>query len=112
LKSILNGSEIAENFKNYRTQDALSIRAIPQVHGACKETVNFVKQIIEREINSATDNPLIFSNESNYLGSLTISSANCHGEMVAMGLDYLAIAVSEISSIAERRIFRLVSSQY
>lgn len=107
LNRILSGSEIANNFKNYRTQDALSIRAIPQVHGACKDALNYVKKVIEIEMNSATDNPLVFVTEED-----SISSANCHGESVAMALDFLAISLSEIASISERRIFRLVSSHY
>ena len=107
INLLLEGSEIAEKSKELRTQDALSSRAIPQVHGACKDTLNYVKDGIEVEMNSASDNPLIFSDEND-----SISSANCHGESVSMGLDFLAIALSEISNISDRRIFRLVSSQY
>lgn len=112
LHRLLKESEIAEKFKDYRTQDAISIRAIPQVHGACKDTINYVKQVVEREMNSATDNPLIFSNDSYGLDSAVISSANCHGESMAMVLDFLAVSVSEIASIGERRIFRLTSAHY
>lgn len=107
FNKLLSGSEISEKYKDFRTQDALSIRAIPQVHGACKDTLNYVKQVIEIEMNSATDNPLIFSTEGD-----SISSANCHGESVAMTLDFLAISLSEIANISERRIFRLLSTQY
>ncbi|WP_085523733.1 histidine ammonia-lyase [Tuberibacillus sp. Marseille-P3662] len=109
LNNLLNGSEIAEEFKGHRTQDALSIRSIPQVHGACKDAINYAKQVIEREMNSATDNPLVFDSES---GGVAISSANCHGESMAMALDFLAISLTEIANISERRVFRLVSSQH
>lgn len=112
LHDLLAGSEISEKFKDYKLQDALSIRAIPQVHGACKDTVNYVKNIVEREMNSATDNPLVFNGESTGINDDVISSANCHGESVAMVLDFLAISISEISSMAERRIFRLTTSQH
>ncbi|WP_020007695.1 histidine ammonia-lyase [Salinicoccus albus] len=107
LNTLISGSEIAEKYKDFRTQDALSIRAVPQVHGACKDTLNFVKQLVETEMNSSTDNPLIFpaDNES-------ISSANCHGESIAMSLDFLTIALSEIANISERRIFRLLSTEH
>lgn len=107
LNKLISGSEIAEKYKDFRTQDALSIRAVPQVHGTCKDTLNYVKQVVEIEMNSATDNPLIFSPDNE-----TISSANCHGESIAMSLDFLAIALSEIANISERRIFRLLSTQY
>lgn len=109
LNKIIQDSEIAETFKNYRTQDALSIRAIPQVHGACKDAVHYTKQVIEREMNSATDNPLVFDEEN---GGVALSSANCHGEPVAIALDFLAISMSEIANVGERRVFRLVSPQY
>ncbi|PTX60343.1 histidine ammonia-lyase [Melghirimyces profundicolus] len=109
LKKILFNSEIAERYKNHRTQDALSIRSIPQVHGACKDAVHYVKQVIEREMNSATDNPLVFDDEE---GGTCISSANCHGEAVSLAMDFLSISIAELANIAERRIFRLVSPQY
>src|SRR5699024_87404 len=64
LNTLISGSEIAEKYKDFRTQDALSIRAVPQVHGACKDTLNFVKQVVETEMNSATDNPLIFPSDN------------------------------------------------
>lgn len=109
IQKLIDDSEIAEKFKEYRTQDALSIRSIPQVHGACKDVVRHVREVIEREMNSATDNPLVFAEDG---ANRSISSSNCHGEAVAMALDYLAISLTEISSIAERRTFRLVSPQY
>ncbi|UFJ39509.1 histidine ammonia-lyase [Brevibacillus humidisoli] len=108
IQQLIKGSEIAERFKDYRTQDALSIRSIPQIHGASKDVVAFVREVIEREINSASDNPLVFDEH----GGVAISSANCHGESVAMAMDMLAMAITEISNVSERRIFRLVSPQY
>lgn len=109
IQKLIKNSEIAEQFKNYRTQDALSIRSIPQVHGACKDAVLYARQVIEIEMNSATDNPLVLYDEVN---QPVLSSSNCHGEEVALAMDFLAIAMSELANIAERRIYRLVSTHH
>ncbi|MEH7521512.1 histidine ammonia-lyase [Priestia megaterium] len=109
IHKIINGSKIAETFKEYRTQDALSIRSIPQVHGACKDAMNYAKEVVEREMNSATDNPLIFHEGEK---GVAISSSNCHGEAVALAMDFLTIAISELANISERRVFRLLSPQH
>ncbi len=84
-----------------RVQDAYSLRCTPQVHGAAWETVLHVKQIMEREINAATDNPLLFER------GVAISGGNFHGEPIAMAMDFLGIALCEIGAISERRTFRL-----
>jgi histidine ammonia-lyase len=80
------------------------LRCIPQVHGASRDAVNYVEDIIVKEMNAATDNPLIFSKEEE-----AISAGNFHGQPIALGMDFLAIALSEIANISERRIERLVN---
>lgn len=86
-------------------QDAYSLRCAPQIHGGVRETVRFVRQIIEREINAATDNPLIFDPE------VAISGGNFHGEPVGLVMDYLSIALCELGAISERRIFRMTDGK-
>ena len=88
-----------------RVQDAYSLRCAPQVHGPVRDTLNFVAQIITREINAVTDNPLIFGPGE------AISGGNFHGEVVGMVMDYLKIALSEIGAISERRIFQLTDAK-
>src|SRR5699024_8110981 len=82
------------------------LRCIPQVHGATWQTLNYVKEKLEIEINEATDNPLIFDN-----GKEVLSGGNFHGQPIALAMDYLSIAMSEIANITERRIERLVNPQ-
>lgn len=107
LRELLRGSSLAEASSQDRVQDALSVRSIPQVHGAAKDMIRFVNSVVEDEMNSASDNPLIFVEDE-----ISLSSSNCHGESVAMALDMLAIALTELSSISERRTFRLTSSHH
>ncbi|XP_072418494.1 histidine ammonia-lyase-like isoform X1 [Chiloscyllium punctatum] len=96
-------SEIAESHRFCdRVQDAYTLRCCPQVHGVVNDTITFVKTIIETEINSATDNPMVFAERGE-----TISGGNFHGEYPAKALDYLAISVHELAAISERRIERL-----
>lgn len=99
----LTGSPLQELPKT-SVQDPYSFRCIPQVHGASRDVLDFVKSVFEREINSVSDNPNIFPELD-----LIISGGNFHGQPLAMSLDQLAIAMSEIGSISERRIFQLVS---
>lgn len=89
-----------------RVQDAYSIRCIPQVHGAVRDTISFVEGVLTTEINSATDNPLIFPEEH---GGAYLEGGNFHGEPLALVLDYLGIALSELANISERRTERLVN---
>ncbi|CAG2105925.1 unnamed protein product [Medioppia subpectinata] len=109
IRSVLNSdlypSEIAEShrFCN-RVQDAYTIRCCPQVHGIVHDTIDFVKGIINTEMNSATDNPLVFTDMNEI-----ISGGNFHGEYPAKALDYLAIGVHELGSMSERRVERLVN---
>ncbi|MBP1995179.1 histidine ammonia-lyase [Paenibacillus eucommiae] len=108
LLRLMEGSEIAETYKDYRVQDALSIRSMPQIHGACRDKLDHALEILSIEINSATDNPLIFADHDGD-GGTAISACNAHGEPLALTMDMLAIAVSELASVSERRIDRLVN---
>jgi histidine ammonia-lyase len=101
----LEGSEIANQQKE-NVQDPYSFRCVPQVHGAVKYAIAQVRDVFEREINAVTDNPLIFEEEN-----LILSGGNFHGEPLAIGLDYLGIAMSELASISERRTFQLISGK-
>lgn len=100
---LLEGSEIAATPKDY-VQDPYSFRCIPQVHGAAKDTIAYVKSVIDTEINSATDNPTVCPDED-----LIISAGNFHGEPIALPMDFLSIGLSELANISERRIYKLVS---
>jgi len=103
IRNFLEDSEIAKSEKD-NVQDPYSFRCIPQVHGASKDTLSFVRKTIKTEINSVTDNPNIFIDEDKI-----ISGGNFHGQPLALGLDYLAIALSELANISERRTYQLVS---
>ncbi|MBL8150893.1 MAG: histidine ammonia-lyase [Blastocatellia bacterium] len=99
------GSQIMESHKECRrVQDAYSLRCIPQVHGAARDVLAHVRSVFEIEINSATDNPLVFPETEE-----VISGGNFHGEPLALALDYLALAMTELGAISERRIERLVN---
>ena len=100
--SILAGSQLISRVKEH-VQDPYSFRCIPQVHGAVKDNIMYVKSVIENEINSATDNPNIFPDED-----MIISAGNFHGEPIAIPMDALAIAMSELASISERRTYQLI----
>jgi len=103
FNELLRGSELIAREKAH-VQDPYSFRCIPQVHGATKDTLDFVERVILTEINSVTDNPNIFYEED-----LIISGGNFHGQPLALALDYLKIAMAEIGNISERRVFQLVS---
>jgi histidine ammonia-lyase len=103
--NFLEGSAIAMQPKN-NVQDPYSFRCVPQVHGAVKYAIGQVRDVFEREINAVTDNPLIFEDED-----LIVSGGNFHGEPLAISLDYLGIAMSELASISERRTFQLISGK-
>lgn len=106
MRRLIAGSEIREShrFNDPRVQDAYSIRCIPQVHGASRDAVDYVYDIVTTEINSANDNPLIFPKDRVHL-----EGGNFHGQPIALAMDFLAIALSEFANIAERRIERLVN---
>ncbi|TDD76923.1 histidine ammonia-lyase [Flavobacterium caseinilyticum] len=103
IKGFLEGSEIMEQPKNH-VQDPYSFRCIPQVHGASKDAIDYVKKVFKTEINSVTDNPNIFIESDQIL-----SGGNFHGQPLALALDFMAIALAELGSISERRTFQLIS---
>ncbi len=106
LRALLADSEIRESHRqgDPRVQDAYAIRCMPQVHGAARNAFEYVRSVLEIEVNSATDNPLIFADED-----LILSGGNFHGQPIAQVLDLLAIALADLSSVFERRIERLVN---
>ncbi len=103
FRNLLKGSKLSCRKKEH-VQDPYSFRCIPQVHGAAKDTFHFVWERLQEEINAPTDNPTIFPDED-----LIVSAGNFHGEPIALPMDFLAVAMSEISNISERRIYRLIS---
>lgn len=103
VRGYLIDSEMIAQPKQH-VQDPYSFRCMPQVHGAVKDTLAYVASVIETEINSPTDNPTIFPDED-----IIVSAGNFHGEPIAMPMDFLAVALTELSSISERRIYRLIS---
>lgn len=106
LLRLLKNSTLTTKQGELRVQDAYSLRCIPQIHGASKDAIDYVKGIIDIEINSATDNPLIFEDEER-----VISGGNFHGQPIALAMDFLGIALSELANVSERRIERLVNYQ-
>jgi len=108
--SLLKGSKMVRSIKNRapfegRPQDPYSFRCAPQVMGASSETLDFTKQVLEVEMNSATDNPLLFPSDS-----IAISGGNFHGQPIAMALDYMCLAISNLANISERRTSALLDS--
>lgn len=103
IRKILKGSELIKQYKKH-IQDPYSFRCIPQVHGASKDIIDYAKQVFSVEINSVTDNPTVFPDEDRI-----ISAGNFHGQILALTHDILAIALSELGSISERRTFQLIS---
>ncbi|MEY8762770.1 MULTISPECIES: histidine ammonia-lyase [Clostridium] len=103
--ALTEGSTFMTDQGDLRVQDAYALRCVPQVHGASKDAVNYVKEEVKIEINSVTDNPIIFDNSD------VISGGNFHGEPMALSFDFLGIAVSEIANISERRLERLINYQ-
>lgn len=124
LRKMLEGSQIRESHRECgRVQDAYSLRCIPQVHGAVRDTLAHCRHVFEIEANSAVDNPLVFLTQTTHVGTPAsavqaersadtgdvISGGNFHGEPLAFALDFLAIALSALAGISERRIERLVN---
>ncbi len=103
FRELLAGSEILKA-DGKAVQDPYSFRCIPQVHGASKDTITYVEQVITTEINSTTDNPTIFPDTDEI-----ISAGNFHGQPIALAMDFLAIAMAELANIAERRVYQLVA---
>ncbi|MFD1774720.1 histidine ammonia-lyase [Paenibacillus rhizophilus] len=106
ILELLKGSSLTTAQGEIRTQDAYSLRCIPQVHGAVQQVLTYVREKLLIEINSATDNPLVFPDTGQ-----VISGGNFHGQPIAFAMDFLGIGMAEIASISERRIERLVNPQ-
>jgi histidine ammonia-lyase len=105
ISNLMENSPLRESHRNCENvQDPYSLRCTPQVHGAVRDAINYVRSVLEVEINSATDNPLIFPDEEK-----VISGGNFHGEPLAISLDTLAIALTELASISERRIEQMLN---
>jgi len=104
LRVILEGSGNAKAENSHKLQDPYSLRCVPQVHGASRDAISYVREIVDRELNAVTDNPLIFPDEDEI-----ISGGNFHGQPLALAFDFLKIALSEYADISERRIERLVN---
>ncbi len=105
MRNLLEGSELIKRSKVH-VQDPYSFRCIPQVHGASKDSINYVSYVFDNEINAVTDNPTIFPDED-----LIISAGNFHGQPLALALDNLCIAMAELGSIAERRTYQLLAGK-
>ena len=103
ISEILEGSQLIQQHKEH-VQDPYSFRCIPQVHGASKDALEYVKRVFKTEINSVTDNPNVFYEED-----IIVSGGNFHGQPLALALDFLAMALSELGSISERRTYQLIS---
>jgi histidine ammonia-lyase len=108
LLKIINGSSIINSHPDDgKVQDPYSLRCIPQVHGACRQTLRHAEEVIHTELNSVTDNPLVFIETGD-----VISGGNFHGEALALVMDYLAMGMSEICSIAERRVEKMMNPSF
>jgi histidine ammonia-lyase len=104
LLELLAGSKMTTSQGQIRVQDAYSLRCVPQVHGASRDAINYVREKVEIEMNSVTDNPIIFPETRE-----GISGGNFHGQPMALAFDFLGIALAELANISERRIERLVN---
>lgn len=106
LLALLEGSNNAKETNPNKVQDPYSLRCIPQIHGASRDAIQYVYEVVTREINAVTDNPLIFPDEDE-----VISGGNFHGQPMALAFDFLKIAISELANVSERRTERLVNPQ-
>ena len=110
LRRVLEGSQIRESHRDCgKVQDAYSLRCIPQVHGAARDTLAHCREVFEVEVNSAVDNPLVFVRDARHAEGDIISGGNFHGQPLAFALDFLAIALTALAGISERRLERLVN---
>lgn len=105
FRDLLKGSELIKR-KKAHVQDPYSFRCIPQVHGASRDAIAYVERVVERELESVTDNPTVFDDDD-----LVISAGNFHGQPLALALDFLTIALAELGSISERRTYKLIGGQ-
>ena len=104
LRQLLQGSDFTRHHDPYNVQDAYTLRCIPQVHGAVRDAIAYARWVVEIELNAATDNPLLFFDGDQVT---VLSGGNFHGEPVAIAMDYMAMALTELGNISERRITRL-----
>jgi histidine ammonia-lyase len=108
LRKILQGSELVRQHDPKNIQDAYTLRCMPQVYGAVRDAIDYVEWVMSNELNAVTDNPLIFFDEAGE--PEIISGGNFHGEPLALSMDYLALALTEIGNMSERRIMRMVDA--
>ncbi len=106
LTRLLEGSALALDIQSDKVQDAYSIRCVPQIHGASRDALAYVRAAVEREINAVTDNPIVFPDDDE-----AISGGNFHGQPMALAFDFMGIALSELADVSERRTERLVNPQ-
>jgi histidine ammonia-lyase len=104
LRALCRGSALTTSHKSHKVQDPYSLRCMPQVHGASRDALAYCRRVLETEINSATDNPLVFSHDDDIL-----SGGNFHGQPLALALDFAAIALAEVGNISERRVEQMVN---
>src|SRR5262245_45638459 len=110
LRQMLTGSAIMESHRDCgKVQDAYSLRCMPQVHGATRDALDWASGVLEREVNSVTDNPLVFPSDERHPEADLISGGNFHGQPLALALDLAAMAVAELANISERRVEQLVN---
>jgi histidine ammonia-lyase len=110
LRDILQGSEIVKSHEHCaKVQDPYSLRCMPQVHGAARDGVQFSRNLLAREANAATDNPLVFAEPGTPMYGAIVSGGNFHGQPVSLSLDVLAISVTQLAAISERRVEQLVN---
>lgn len=105
LRRLIEGSELVDSHNKSKVQDPYSLRCIPQIHGPVKDELNHAKKVIETEMNSVTDNPLIFEEEC-------LSGGNFHAQYIALAMDNLASTINTLASVSERRVERLLNTQY
>ena len=108
LRELLSGSELTRPDSSRNVQDVYTLRCVPQVHGAVHSTINYAQKVVEIELNSVTDNPLIFFDENDEV--IVLSGGNFHGEPLALALDFLSIAMTDLGNISERRIAKLIDN--
>ena len=106
ILSILEGSKLVSKVNPNKVQDAYSLRCTPQIHGASKDAIRYAYDILSREVNAVTDNPIIFPDDDD-----VISCGNFHGQPVGFAMDFLGIALSELANVSERRLERLINPQ-
>jgi len=105
LRALLEGSEFVRGDQDENVQDAYTLRCIPQVHGAIRDVIDHVQNVLHIELNAATDNPLIFHQDDE---EIALSGGNFHGEPIALAMDYLGLALTDLGNMSERRIARLL----